>query len=36
MIGSVVHWLDSESLGLVYCHEFHDIGKTRFLLGFLF
>ena len=28
-IRKVVHWLDSESVGLVY-YEFHDNGKNRF------
>lgn len=32
----VVHWLDSEPLGLLCYHEFHDIGKSRFLLRIVF
>lgn len=35
-IRGVVLWLDLGPLGLMYCCEFYDIRKSRFLLRILF
>lgn len=35
-IKRVIHWPDSEPLGLMYYCEFHDTRKSKFLLRILF